>query len=74
MSSLMFYCLKVLISTIFEKRLTDGPTDRPTDGRTDKASFRDAWTYLKTALDALKGTMLHFTRIWTASILRRSNN
>ena len=23
----MFYCLKVLISAIFEKRLTDGPTD-----------------------------------------------
>ena len=51
MSSPMFYCLKVLISAIFEKRVTDGPThgrtDRPTDRRTDKASYRDAWTHLK---------------------------
>ena len=36
MSSLMFYCLKVLISTIFEKRLTDRRTDGPTDGPTDR--------------------------------------
>ena len=34
MRSLMFYCLKVSISAIFEKRLTDGPTDGRTDGRT----------------------------------------
>ena len=38
MSSLMFYCPKVSIFAIFEKRVTDGPTDgptdRPTDGRT----------------------------------------
>ena len=38
MSFLMFYCLKVLISAIFEKRVTDrrtnGPTDGPTNGRT----------------------------------------
>ena len=47
MSSL-FYCLKVLISAIFEKRLTDPRTDPRTDGWTDKASYRDAWTHLKT--------------------------
>ena len=51
MSSLMFYCLKVLISAIFEKPVTQGPTDQRTDGRTDgrteKASYRDAWTHLK---------------------------
>ena len=47
MSSLMFYCPRVSISTIFEKRLTHGRTDRRTDGRTDKASYRDAWTHLK---------------------------
>ena len=39
----MFYCLKVLISAIFEKRVTDLRTDGPTD----KASYRDAWTHLK---------------------------
>ena len=39
MSSLMFYCLKVLISAIFEKRLTDG--------QTDKATHRDAWKHQK---------------------------
>ena len=47
MSSLMFYCLKVSISAIFKKYLTDGQTDRPTHGRRDKASYRDAWTHLK---------------------------
>ena len=35
MSFLMFYCFKVLISAIFEKRVTDRRTDGPTDGRTD---------------------------------------
>merc|ERR1739838_339748 len=51
----MFYCLKVLISTIYEKwvtdrrtdRRTDQPTDRPTDGPTDRQPLRDAWTHLK---------------------------
>ena len=47
MSSLMFCCPQNSISAIFEKRLTHGPTDRRTDGRTDKASYRDAWTHLK---------------------------
>ena len=55
MSSLMFYCLKVLISAIYEKwvtdqwtdKPTDGPTDGWTDGRTDIDSYRDAWTHLK---------------------------
>ena len=45
--------LKVYISAIVEKRLTDqrtdGPTHGPTDGWTDKASYRDAWTHLKTS-------------------------
>ena len=35
MSSLMFYCLKVLISAIYEKWVTDGLTDQWTNGRTD---------------------------------------
>ena len=48
MSFLMFYCLKVLISAIFEKRVTDRRTHGRTDGPTDKASYRDAWTHLKT--------------------------
>ena len=34
MSSLMFYCLKVLISTMIEKRVMDRPTDQRMDGRT----------------------------------------
>ena len=34
MSSL-FYCLKVLISAIYEKWVTDRQTDGPTDQRTD---------------------------------------
>ena len=34
MSSLMFYCLKVLISAIFEKWVSDPRTDGPTHGRT----------------------------------------
>ena len=32
----------------FTKMVIDGPTEEPTDGRTDKASYRDAWTHLKT--------------------------
>ena len=28
-------------------RRTDRQTDKPMDGRTDKASYRDAWTHLK---------------------------
>ena len=55
MSSLMFYCLQLSISAIFEKRLTDGRTDRRTDGRTDKASYRDAWTHLKRGVGEEKG-------------------
>ena len=47
MSFLMFYCLKVFISAIFEKRVTDprmdGLTDGWTHGRTDKASYRVAF-------------------------------
>ena len=36
MSSLMFYCLKVLISAIIEKRVTDRHvTDQRTDRRTN---------------------------------------
>ena len=50
MSFLMCYCLKVLISAVFEKCVTDGRTDGRTDRRTDKASYRDAWTHLKTKL------------------------
>ena len=52
MGSPMFYCLKVLISAIYEKWVmdpwTEGQTDGRTNGRTDKASYRDAWTHLKT--------------------------
>ena len=36
---------------------TDGPTDGPTDQRMDKASYRDAWTHLKTFR-----CILHFCR------------
>ena len=46
MSSLMFYCLKVLISAIFEKRVTDGRMD----GRTDRVIYRVTRTRLKTFL------------------------
>ena len=42
MSSLMF-------SAILEKRVTDGRTDGWTDRLTDTASYRDAWTHLKTS-------------------------
>ena len=57
--SLILYCPQFSISMIFEKRVTDpqtdawtnGPTNqwthRRTEGLTDKASYRDAWTYLK---------------------------
>ena len=55
MSFLMFYCLKVLISAIFEKRVTDrrtdGRTDGPTDGLTDgptKRGVESRSTRLKT--------------------------
>ena len=44
----MFYCPQDSILAIFEKRVTDGPTDQPTDRRTDIGSYRDAWTHLKT--------------------------
>ena len=39
MSSLMIYCPRVSIPTIFEKRLTHGPTDRRTDGLIDGQSL-----------------------------------
>ena len=29
--------------------ITNGPTDRPTDGRTDRSGYRDARMHLKTA-------------------------
>ena len=45
MSSLMFYCLKVPISAIFEKRMTDGRG----------LLYRDAWTDLKTLYHVLSG-------------------
>ena len=41
--------LNLLEFGVFEKRLTDPRMDRRTDGRTDKASYRDAWTHLKTS-------------------------
>jgi len=71
MSFLMFYCLKVLISAIFEKRVTDrrtdgrtdGRTDRRTDGRTDKASYRDAWTHLKRIFNKIQKTQ--YTLQWS---------
>ena len=49
MSSMMFYCLKVLISAIFENWVTDGWTDGPTDGRTDgqMGGHTDGQTYGK---------------------------
>ena len=37
----------VLIFAIYEKWVTDPRTHRPMDERTDKASYRDAWTHLK---------------------------
>ena len=58
----MFNCPQDSIYAIFEKRVTHGPTDPrnhgptdpwthgPTDPRTDKASYRDAWTHLKMAV------------------------
>ena len=47
MSSLMFYCLKVLISAIFEKPgQTDGPTHGLTNRQTNGQSL-SAWTHLK---------------------------
>ena len=59
MSSLMFYCLKVLISTIFEKRLTDGPTERPTDNRrTDRPSSRPSLTVVGRKKSLSIATML----------------
>ena len=42
MSSLMFNCIKVLISVIFKKCVTDGRTDRQTDRRMDQRT--DGWT------------------------------
>ena len=32
----------------------DGPTDGPTNRRTDKSSYRDAWTHLKMAQNCKK--------------------
>jgi len=39
---------------------THGPTDRPTDGRTDKPSYRDAWTHLKRSLFGFDWSLLIF--------------
>ena len=51
---------------IWETR--DGPTDRRTHGRTDKASYRDAWTHLKMHFyefpDVLLSWSLNFRDIW----------
>ena len=43
----LFCCPQSSISAIFEKRVTNGPTDWRTDLWTDKGSYRDAWTHLK---------------------------
>ena len=71
MSSLMFGCPQNSISTIFEKRLTHGPTDQRTDGRTDKASYRDAWTHLKTTCSK-KIPVLHLNVVIQAFIVEIS--
>ena len=48
---------KQAFSRIFGKRVTDGPTD----GRTDRPSYRDAWTHIKSVLRH-RGTraVIHF--------------
>ena len=51
MSSLLFYCLKVLISAVYEKRVMDPRTDPWTDGPTDGQSLL-AWTHLKILFQA----------------------
>ena len=55
MPSGSFLYIKLSISCIFYKSVTDGPTDqptnRPTDQRTDTPSYRDARTHLKTKLN-----------------------
>ena len=63
MSSLMFYCPKVFVSAIFEKRVTNRRTDGPTDGRTDKASYRDVWMHLKMAKNENRVRSFILTRI-----------
>ena len=39
---------KHAFSRFREKRVTDGPTDGRMDQRTDRPSYRDTWTHLKT--------------------------
>ena len=39
---------KYAILCYFDESVTDGPTDRQTDGRTDRPSYRDARSHLKT--------------------------
>ena len=70
MSSLMFYCLKVLISAIYERWVTDPQTDQ----RTDKASYRDAWTHLKSPVHhiAISHYAQNLTLALSYSILLRS--
>ena len=40
-------------SAIRKKKPRDGQTDQQTDGRTDRPSYRDAWTHLKNAPDRM---------------------
>ena len=40
-------------------RQTNQPTDQPTNGRTDKASYRDAWTHLKKSNSNRKSWLFH---------------
>merc|ERR1712212_1081603 len=47
----MILCCFLSISAIKKKRVTERPTDPRTDGRTDRPSYRDVWTHLKTKKD-----------------------
>ena len=47
MPSWSFLYIKLAISCIFHKSITDIRTDGPTDRRTDTPSYRDARTHLK---------------------------
>ena len=61
----MHFKFLIIINSI----TTDRPTNQPTNGRTDKASYRDAWTHLKTTHHAITRDVEATVEAWTGIVV-----
>ena len=64
-----FLCIAIILNSI----TTDRPTDGQTDRRTDKASYRDAWTHLKISVlpipsQSARANEIDFQHWWRAKL------